>query len=920
MANGWSLERLQQLVGQDGQVSFTDRGNRVRPPPPGLVLTPRGPDEPSWDGNLLQVHPPDRTSIIRAFKEALDAPGTLHQIHPRVDMGGSWVRCRVQFLNLLAEPAVLAMVRMFDEVEILDPEWAEPPPAADAGTPAEVPSVRIRCDAGSTVMTVDGAAEHIFGVGGRELVGRHALDFIHPDDVSRCLKAGMEAAANIGTDVAVSATIIRTDGKLRPIVATVAVPSAADGDWRLVMRDAQQVLHRELLHAIEADELVVEYQPVVDLPTGRIVGAEALVRWHHPTRGLVPPLDFIPGAEASGAIVEVGSWVLRTACAEAVTWPEALHVAVNLSVRQLVDVGIVALVRDALLDSGLAPSRLVLELTESALMDRPDQVIAHLHGLKALGLRLAIDDFGTGYSSLQYLKQMPVDILKVDRSFVAGLGDSPGDTAIVASVVALAHVFGASAVAEGVETTEQQDHLRLLRCEQAQGYLWSRPIPAGDFRSLLASEGMSAVNPCPAPDAPVPTNDGGHDGNPWILGRLDVTGKILEIEGRVMELTGRQAPALIGLSPVDLMDPGSSGDSIDMWWQLIGSTGNTSTTRRCFVRPDGTEMWAECTYLNRLGNERKGDVLWMATDITERRALEQAQFDRRDDVRRLTEQCVAVAEDLRILADVTPTAVFRCDREGTVTFHNARWDELRPGTRLTRVQDAVHLSARHRVENVLQRLVDGDGPDRITIEVPSAVGTRVFSVTCRADGHGNPSNRRIVGSVEDITATVRLGCDGGQDDLTGLVNRRSFDDHLAAALRTDPAGMLLVLLDLDGFSTVNGLHGRDAGDIVLQELGARLAEAVRPTDTISRYGGDEFAVVCTGVAHDGVEAILDRLRLVLGAVILFDGGTWQPSASIGTARAHPGDRPASLIERADLALFDAKQARDQAWVAAPHLT
>jgi EAL domain-containing protein (putative c-di-GMP-specific phosphodiesterase class I) len=224
---------------------------------------------------------------------------------------------------------------------------------------------------------------------------------------------------------------------------------------------------------------------VVQVADGRIVGAEALVRWQHPTRGLVPPLDFIPLAEASGAIVDLGAWVLRTACAEAAGWPAGTHVAVNLSVRQLADRSIVATVADALAASGLEPGRLVLEVTESALMDRPERAISHLRDLKALGVQLAIDDFGTGYSSLAYLKQMPVDVLKVDRTFVAGLGSDAGDTAIVASVVNLAHTFGLHAVAEGVETAEQHDHLRILGCDLAQGFHWSRPVPADAFRRLV---------------------------------------------------------------------------------------------------------------------------------------------------------------------------------------------------------------------------------------------------------------------------------------------------------------------------------------------------------------------------------------------------------------------------------------------------
>jgi diguanylate cyclase (GGDEF)-like protein/PAS domain S-box-containing protein len=266
-------------------------------------------------------------------------------------------------------------------------------------------------------------------------------------------------------------------------------------DARLA-RDASDVLQmrNELRRGIDEEEFVLHFQPIMDLTSRHIDGMEALVRWQHPTRGMVPPLAFIPAAEDSGLIVELGAWVLRQSCTEAATWPETVHVAVNLSVRQLADRAIVAVVADALKSSGLDPGRLVLEVTESALMANAEMAVECLTELKTLGVRLAIDDFGTGYSSLVYLKRMPVDAIKVDRSFVDGLGDDAEDTAIVSSVVSLAHAVGVQAIAEGVETAAQQAHLQSLGCDLAQGFLWSRPVPADELRVLLAAR----------PDQPLP--------------------------------------------------------------------------------------------------------------------------------------------------------------------------------------------------------------------------------------------------------------------------------------------------------------------------------------------------------------------------------------------------------------------------------
>jgi len=251
---------------------------------------------------------------------------------------------------------------------------------------------------------------------------------------------------------------------------------------------AELLLRGELRQALELDQFVLHYQPVLDLVSGRLDGAEALVRWIHPERGMVPPLHFIPAAEESGLIVELGAWVLATACAEAAKWAGDRHIAVNLSVRQLANRQIVQTVADVLAATGLAPGRLVLEVTESALMANAEMALGCLNELKALGVQLAIDDFGTGYSSLIYLKRMPVDLLKVDRSFVDGLGDDPEDSAIVESVISLAHAVGLKAVAEGVETTKHHLHLQRLGCDFGQGFLWSKPVPATDLVALFDAD------------------------------------------------------------------------------------------------------------------------------------------------------------------------------------------------------------------------------------------------------------------------------------------------------------------------------------------------------------------------------------------------------------------------------------------------
>ena len=243
-----------------------------------------------------------------------------------------------------------------------------------------------------------------------------------------------------------------------------------------------------LRHAIEHEQFVVHYQPVVDLTTGTMVSAEALVRWEHPDRGLLSPAEFIPLAEDTGLIIPIGAWVLEQACHELVEWHDTnplMSVAVNLSVRQLLVPDIANLVQDILTHAGMPPHTLYLEMTESVLMDDTDYYRKTLTSLKTLGVHLAIDDFGTGYSSLSYLKRFPVDSVKVDRAFVDGLGRDPNDSALVAAILAMAAALGLQVTAEGVETRQQMIHLRSLHCRRAQGYYLARPMPAAALTQLI---------------------------------------------------------------------------------------------------------------------------------------------------------------------------------------------------------------------------------------------------------------------------------------------------------------------------------------------------------------------------------------------------------------------------------------------------
>lgn len=277
----------------------------------------------------------------------------------------------------------------------------------------------------------------------------------------------------------------------------------ADMNERALKRLA---LENQLRWALERKEFRVYYQPQMRIDTGQISGMEALVRWQHPELGLVSPVEFIPLAEDTGLISPIGEWVLRTACAQTKSWHEcgfaSLHVSVNLSPRQFQQSDLLSMIERQLSETGLDPAFLELEVTESSVMKNPDSAISTLRELKEMGIKISIDDFGSGYSSLSYLKHLPIDVLKIDQSFVRDMTTDPKDAAIVMAIIQLAHSLQLKVNAEGVETDEQLRFLRLLRCDEMQGYLFCEPLPVEAFEQLLL-EGRS-LNTMKTPSLSLP--------------------------------------------------------------------------------------------------------------------------------------------------------------------------------------------------------------------------------------------------------------------------------------------------------------------------------------------------------------------------------------------------------------------------------
>jgi len=323
--------------------------------------------------------------------------------------------------------------------------------------------------------------------------GVHAPFIVRHAEVYTSVSIGLATADGLNPDVDADSLIRDADTAMYQ-----AKEAGRDGVavFDSSMRDRvleRLALEHDLRFALERQEFRLHFQPIVALPSGQLLGFEALIRWTHPTRGQVPPSAFIPLAEDTGLIVEIGTWVLRAACAALSGWRrslpggESLRISVNLSARQLKDPSLIQVVRDAIMRNGIPGPSLCLEITESLLMDNPEAAADVLREVRALGIKLSIDDFGTGYSSLAYLKRFPVDEVKIDRSFVDGLDrDDSAEESLVAAIIAMAGALGMSTTAEGVETLGQGRRLMSLGCGSAQGYLIARPMPGADVAATVA--------------------------------------------------------------------------------------------------------------------------------------------------------------------------------------------------------------------------------------------------------------------------------------------------------------------------------------------------------------------------------------------------------------------------------------------------
>jgi diguanylate cyclase (GGDEF)-like protein/PAS domain S-box-containing protein len=426
---------------------------------------------------------------------------------------------------------------------------------------------------------------------------------------------------------------------------------------------------------------------------------------------------------------------------------------------------------------------------------------------------------------------------------------------------------------------------------------WLNLIDHPEVGCIVATTSAKRVNRVPAP--PKLAEPGGHQTTKWLVFDVHETGVVRSVDGKVRETLGYEPDEMVGRLLSEFLHDDAVADGVVNWLELTVSTGVTSTSRRLWRIKGGGHIWLEASYLNR-GHDSIMAVVW---DITDKRQQEQELADVTERLRSLTAQ-------YRSLADEVPAAMFHCDLDGRVLFHNAHWSKLiedRQGE--TRLHELVATEDHGVLSRTLHELDADEHAERRTIDVRSRDASILWRVALRPTGDIGAGGITVVGSIEDVTATVRLETEIRQDALTGVLNRFGLDEHLAVVLAAEADRALVVFLDLDGFKPVNDVHGHDAGDQLLVEVARRLNAAVRPGDVVGRYGGDEFVVVCRQVPLGDDAGIVERLVAALGGSIAFEGGEWVASASIGAARPIPGEDLTAVLRRADHAMFEAKRAR-----------
>ena len=599
-------------------------------------------------------------------------------------------------------------------------------------------------------------------------------------DLLRAASAAMRAAKETGRD--------------RAVWYDVALRPAAGGGMRLA-----NDLHR----GIERDELRLLFQPIVALSSSRVVGVEALVRWDRPGVGLVGPAYFMDVAEQTGQVVALGAWVTQQACHAAMDLSKLaggpLTVSINLSARQLSDPDLVGMLRDALEESGCPPASICVEVTETALMRDMAVAASALEAMKALGVGLDLDDFGTGYSSLLYLKHFPVDRIKIDQSFVRGLGRDADDTAIVASTIALAHSVGLQAIAEGVETTEQRLLLQQMGCDFAQGFLFSGPLSREQLLMWLAREAERA------------------GGDALLAAERDQAGEQRDHDAEERDHAADRRD-----------DAGERRDQAGEQRDLVADERDHA----------GDERDDAGGRRDQAGDERD-----QAADRRDRAA------DRRDEVAERSEAGVDSGLSLEARSRASLAR-----REAASDRLRASLDRLAGATERTEAELDRDTSLADRGASATERTEAELDRDTALADRGAGASEREHSETDRntalADRDASAGERETA-SVDDLTGAY-LRAAGFQE----------LEREIARATRSREP-LVLAFIDVDHLKLLNDSRGHAAGDRMLLEVAHAFRAKLRAHDLFIRYGGDEFVCAISGLSLEETTMRLTEVQAAL---------------------------------------------------------
>ncbi|MCM3227355.1 EAL domain-containing protein [Terribacillus saccharophilus] len=689
---------------------------------------------------------------------------------------------------------------------------------------------------------------------------------------------------------------------------------------------------KEELHlALEREEFCLLYQPKLNLKTGKVCGVEALIRWEHPDQGIISPLDFIPAAEETGMILPIGEWVLRTACMQNKAWQEqglsSMIVAVNLSAPQLYQGDLAEKVQSVLDESGLAPEYLELEITESMTMD-VHSVLPVLHQLKRMGVRISMDDFGTGFSSLYHLKEFPIDSIKIDRSFVRNCTTDSKDATIVKTIIAMAHQLKLEVIAEGVEF---KDHLVFLQqnlCDEAQGYLFSKPVSPEEF-----------VNIIPKLEGIIPTEGISPETSreSWLQWGMEKTHQDLQEavrkqQGMIFKFTKKNGRFIHGFSDGELIYRMQYTPQ-----QLIGKELNEFLPQEEADRkmPYYERAWngeenvvyesnvQGLRYVTSLRPVIRGgkvvEVIGCSVDITDRKEAA-SLLDNSD--RRNSEEALRQSEArYRLIAENMTDLLCIIDWDGyfkyaspshvtVLGFPAVAYEGKYAG-------DFMHRDDRRKVREQLDEMVATQKGTVLKFRFKNIRGDWIW-----LEGKANPIfdengvfNHFLVVS-RDITERLeleeKLTYMAYHDTLTGLPNRRLFKEKLDQALeeaKQTKNKVAVMYLDLDNFKYINDTLGHDVGDELLNQFAQRVKECLRDEDVLSRQGGDEFTILLPGIEEEqDAIRIADNIRASFQRAWNIGRNLFKTTSSIGIAfyPAH-GKKGYELMRSADTALYQAKK-------------